>query len=299
MRELKGVPRTRIYRLLRKGEVRVDGRRANPSDRLQAGASIRLPPVRVAPAGNGAEPEIPPWLARQLRAGVIYQDRGLLAINKPAGLAVHGGSGLRFGLIEALRILRPEDPFLELVHRLDRETSGVLLVARRRSVLRRMHTLIRDGGLEKRYLTLLVGQLPRGPVPVEAALDRNARRDGERTVRVSAEGKASRSVFRALERYPGCCLAEVDIATGRTHQIRVHAAHLGLPVAGDTRYGDSEDNRRFRALGLKRLFLHAHYLAFDDPETGERRVLSAELSPDLRVVLDRLQAPPQDNGIVE
>lgn len=291
LRELKGVPRTRIYRLLRKGEVRVDGRRANPADRLEAGARVRIPPVRMTRGPQpDAMPGIPDRLARQLQASVIYEDQGLLAINKPSGLAVHGGSGLRFGLIEALRELRPDERFLELVHRLDRETSGVLLIARRRSTLKRLHELIREGRIEKRYLALLSGQLPRGPVPVEAALDRTGRRGGERMVRVSEGGKASRSVFRCLERYEGCCLAEVDIATGRTHQIRVHAAHLGLPVAGDEKYGRREENRRFRALGLKRLFLHAHHMSFPDPETGEVRVISAELSTDLRQVLDQLQA---------
>ncbi len=297
LRELKGVPRTRIYRLLRKGEVRVDGRRANPADRLEPGARIRIPPVRMTPSdnGNGAA-NLPDGLAQQLRTCILHEDKELLALNKPSGLAVHGGSGLRFGLIEALRQLRPEDRFLELVHRLDRETSGVLLVARRRSTLRRLHALIRDGMMEKRYLALLVGQLPRGPVPVEAALDRSARRGGERMVQVDASGKASRSVFRCLERYDGYCLAEVDISTGRTHQIRVHAEHLGLPVAGDERYGDRAANRQLRGLGLKRLFLHAHRLSFTDPETGENRMFSAELSPDLRDVIDRLQAPDMEKG---
>ncbi|MCC5958897.1 MAG: RluA family pseudouridine synthase [Rhodobacteraceae bacterium] len=288
MRELKGVPRTRIYRLLRKGEVRVDGGRVGPTHRLKAGAVVRIPPIRTtAPVQGGSE--LPQGLAEALRQSVIHEDPRLLVVNKPAGLAVHGGSGLRFGLIEALRQLRGEEPFLELVHRLDRETSGCLLLARRRSTLRQLHQIIRDGGLEKRYLALLSGQLPRGPVPVEAALDRRGRRAGERMVQVSSEGKASRSVFRCLERYDGCCLAEVSIDTGRTHQIRVHAAHLGMPIVGDSKYGDPEVNKRFRKLGLGRLFLHASSLQFTDPQTGDRHVYSAELSPDLRQVLEQLQ----------
>ncbi len=288
MRELKGVPRTRIYRLLRKGEVRVDGGRVGPTHRLKPGAVVRIPPIRttVPPDAGGNMPE---GLARVLEDAVLHEDPRLLVVNKPAGLAVHGGSGLRFGLIEALRRLRPDEPFLELVHRLDRETSGCLLIARRRSTLRQLHEIIRAGGLEKRYLALLAGQLPRGPVPVEAALDRGGRRAGERMVQVSGTGKASRSVFRCVERYQDCCLAEVSIDTGRTHQIRVHAAHLGLPIIGDSKYGEAEINRRFRKLDLGRLFLHASSLQYTDPLTGERQVYSAELSPDLRQLLDRLQ----------
>ena len=285
LRELKGVPKSRIYRLLRKGEVRVNRGRVEPTYRLQVEDEIRLPPVRVS-----AEDETQPGsrLLESLENAILYEDDRVLVLNKPSGVAVHGGSGVAHGVIEALRTLRPTAPFLELVHRLDRDTSGCLMLAKRRSALRELHGLLRERAMDKRYLALLAGRLPRGRIPVEAALDRFELRGGERMVKVSDEGKHSRSVFRAIERFPTATLAEVDIATGRTHQIRVHAAHLGHPVVGDEKYGDREINRDFRPLGLRRLFLHAHSLTVNWPDAPALTV-AAPLSEDLQRVLDRMK----------
>lgn len=295
VRELKGVPKTRVYRLLRKGEVRVNGGRIDAAYRLALGDEVRIPPVRQ---GEGAAPSQPAAaLLERVERSVLVEDEQLLVLNKPAGIAVHGGSGIAHGVIEALRVLRPKAPFLELVHRLDRETSGCLLIAKRRSALRQLHELLRNGGFEKRYLALLAGKLPRGAIPVEVALDRTQVRGGERMVEVSSEGKHARSVFRAVQRFPGATLAEVEIATGRTHQIRVHAAHLGHPVIGDDKYGDREVNKAFRAHGLKRLFLHAHSLRVHWPDRPPLEV-SAPLTEDLEQVLARMSAPAkeQDRG---
>jgi len=290
VRELKGVPKSRVYRLLRKGEVRVNGKRVQPTYRLQTEDDVRLPPVRMAAVESGTD-NLPESLVQRLRGAVIHEDSHLLVMNKPAGLAVHGGSGLRYGLIEALRAIRPEEPFLELVHRLDRETSGVLLLARKRSMLRALNEDLREGGMEKRYITLVAGRLPRGPVPVEAALDRSGKAGGGQ-VRVQSNGKASRTVFKRLQIFkdPDCTLAEVEIETGRTHQIRVHGAHIGHPVAGDDVYGDNALNRQFRVHGLKRLFLHARSLAFVNPLSGEPLRFHADLADDLQAVVANLES---------
>jgi 23S rRNA pseudouridine955/2504/2580 synthase len=284
VRELKGVPKSRIYRLLRRGEVRINGGRVDATYRLQQGDEVRLPPVRVS-----VEDEQQPAqrLLSTLQDAILYEDDRLLVLNKPSGVAVHGGSGVLHGVIEGLRALRPKAPFLELVHRLDRDTSGCLMIAKRRSALRELHELLREGGVQKRYLALLAGKLPRGSVPVEVALDRFQLQGGERMVKVSHQGKHARSVFRAVQRFPQVTLAEVDIATGRTHQIRVHAAHLGHPVIGDEKYGDKDINKQLRALGLSRLFLHAHSLAVRWTQRPEF-VISAPLGEDLQQVLDAL-----------
>lgn len=288
LRTFKGIPKSRVYRLLRKGEVRVNGGRVAPTYRLREADRLRLPPVRL---DSVAEPagDVPGWLAQQLREAVLYEDDVLLVLDKPSGVAVHGGSGVRMGVIEALRGMRPREQTLELVHRLDRETSGCLMIAKRRSALRELHRALRDGEVEKRYLALLDGKLPRGPFPVEEALDRRHMRGGERHVQVGAAGKAARTVFRPLERYGSTTLVEADIATGRTHQIRVHAAHVGHPVLGDDKYGDRARNKLLRELGLKRLFLHAHELRLQRPNGNDELVISAPLSPDLRAVLDKLE----------
>ncbi|MCK8516487.1 RluA family pseudouridine synthase [Methylonatrum kenyense] len=296
-RELKGLPRTRLYRLLRKGEVRVNKGRVQPSFRLNAGDTVRIPPVQVADSrpGPGKAPE---GLLDELEAAILHEDKHLMVLNKPAGLAVHGGSGLRFGLIEALRQRRSDCRFLELVHRLDRDTSGCLLIAKKRSELRRLHTLLRGNAVEKRYWALLAGTLPRGPVPVEAALDRSGKKLGGQ-VQVAASGKASRSVFRRLEvfRHANCTLADVQIETGRTHQVRVHAAHIGHPVIGDVQYGDPERNREFRGLGQKRLFLHAAELRFFDPDADAWTGFRAPLPTDLQQILDNLRTDPATGGV--
>jgi 23S rRNA pseudouridine955/2504/2580 synthase len=292
LRILKGVPKSRIYRLLRKGEVRVNKGRIRPEYRLQSGDQVRIPPVRVA-TSSAIEP------GRQASAAladsILYEDDRLLVLNKPAGMAVHGGSGLGYGVIETLRALRPTAPYLELVHRLDRATSGCLMVAKRRSELRMLHDLLRNGGIEKRYLLLVQGDWSQGPFRIDAALRKNQVRGGERIVRVDPEGKTALTKFRFLEAYPGASLMEAELKTGRTHQIRVHAAHAGHPLAGDEKYGDEAFNRYMRGLGLKRMFLHAHYVAFEDRERERSVEVSAPLGADLRKLVQQLENTP-DTG---
>jgi 23S rRNA pseudouridine955/2504/2580 synthase len=284
----RGVPRSHIYRVLRRGEVRVNKGRVKASYRLRAGDLVRLPPLRVGERDRSAP--APAGRLRALASAVLFEDDRLLAVNKPAGFAVHGGSGLDFGVIEAMRQLRPGQE-LELVHRLDRDTSGCLLLAKRRSALRELHRLIREGRVEKRYLALLVGSLPGRDVTVDAPLRRNVLKSGERVVRVSeAEGKDSRTVFRRLRQYGGLTLVEARLITGRTHQIRVHAAHLGAPVAGDDKYGDALANRSLRGLGLKRLFLHAAALRCQPGYRDAPLHVEAPLPQALEAVLARLAA---------
>lgn len=285
--QLKGAPRSLVYRLLRSGQVRVDGRRARPDLRLAGGEEVRIPPVRLGEAAPVAGP--PPALLARIGAAIVFEDENLLALNKASGIASHGGSGVSFGAIELLRALRPGQS-LELVHRLDRDTSGLLLIAKRRQALSQLQALLREGGgIEKRYLTLLVGRLPDGVLEVDQPLRKAALQGGERMVRTDAGGKPSVSRFRVLERRGGHSYCEVAIATGRTHQIRVHAAHLGHPVAGDDKYGDREANRRLRErTGLKRLFLHAACLEFALDSGRRPYLLNAPLPPDLAGVLEAL-----------
>jgi 23S rRNA pseudouridine955/2504/2580 synthase len=281
---LKGVPKGHIYRLLRTGQVRVNGRRAKPDTRLAAGDALRIPPVRVAERAESAAP--PPAMLDEVQRAVIFEDRDFLAIDKPAGIASHGGSGVAFGAIELLRAARPQE-HLELAHRLDRDTSGVLVFARSRRGLTGLQALIRDGATKKQYLCLMTGKLGRAKFDINAPLRKSVLAGGERMVRVDEAGKPALTFFRQVERYPDCSLVEATLATGRTHQIRVHAAHAGHPLAGDPKYGDREADKRFRALGLNRMFLHAARFEF---ELGERAYsFSAPLPDDLRQVLDRLQ----------
>ena len=285
---LKGVPKSHIYRVLRKGEVRVNKGRIKPTYRLQAGDTVRIPPIHVAEPGEHVPPTA--HVLQRIENSIIYEDSALIIINKPSGIAVHGGSGLSYGVIEALRAARPDAHHLELVHRLDRDTSGCLMIAKKRSMLRSLHELLRtDHGIDKCYLALIMGQWQGGKRVVDAALSKNELRSGERVVRVSDEGKSSASVFRPQRVFAEASLMEVRPLTGRTHQIRVHAAHVGQPVAGDEKYGDAEFNRRMAALGLKRLFLHAHALTFEVPETGQKVSVTAPLSDDLKEVLVRLE----------
>lgn len=292
LRFLKGVPKSRIYRLLRKGEVRVNKGRIKPEYRLKFGDQVRIPPVRVSeskPASPGGQS------VQKLAEAVLYEDERLLVLNKPAGMAVHGGSGLSYGVIEALRALRPAAPYLELVHRLDRGTSGCLLIAKRRSELRMLHELLRTGEVDKRYLLLAQGDWSQGPYRVNAALKKNLMRGGERMVRVDEDGKTALTHFRFLDSYGDASLMEAELKTGRTHQIRVHAAYAGHPLAGDDKYGDTDFNRRIRSLGLKRLFLHAHTVAFEDNERHRNIHVSAPLSADLRKLIQQLEETP-DTG---
>ncbi|MEA3277020.1 MAG: RluA family pseudouridine synthase [Pseudomonadota bacterium] len=288
MGRIKGVPRSHLYRVLRRGEVRVNKGRVKPSYRLRQGDWVRIPPLRTAEASP--PPRLPEAELRRLEGAVLFEDDRLIAVNKPTGLAVHGGSGLSYGLIEAMRALRPRLKDLELVHRLDRETSGCLLLSKRRSTLRELHRLIRANAVDKRYIALLAGRLPRQETRVDAALRKNLLRSGERVVRVdAAEGKPARTIFRRLRQFGDLTLVEAELITGRTHQIRVHAAHLGAPVAGDEKYGNAEANRHLRQSGLRRLFLHAAALTFH-PEYRDRPLsIQAPLPPELEAVIADLE----------
>jgi len=283
---LKGVPKSHVYRLLRSGQVRINGKRAKPESRLADGDQVRIPPVRVAePRDPGIAPD---GLINRIDDWVIFEDRSFLVINKPSGVATHGGSGVNFGAIELMRQWRPDEN-MELVHRLDRDTSGVLVLAKKRSALTGVQALIREGHTDKRYFALLGGVLDRAKVDVNAPLAKNIMQGGERMVRVDPEGKPSRSVFRVLEKFADATLCEVELDTGRTHQIRVHAAHIGHPLLGDDKYGVPEANRAARQRGLKRLFLHAAKFSFDLPGASETYIFHAPLAPELSSYLDRLR----------
>ena len=257
IRELKGVPKSRIYRILRKGEVRVNKSRTKPSYKLQGGDSVRIPPINVAASeSSGMTPES----AKAIEGSVVYEDKYWIGLDKPAGLAVHGGSGLSFGVIEALRAARPDAPYLELVHRLDRGTSGCLLIAKRRSALRKAHESMREREAEKEYFVLTRSGWREDKIIIREPLRVSNRRNGERHVAVHPDGKPAVSEFRLVQRYSIGDLLRVKILTGRTHQIRVHAAHAGYPVAGDERYGNESFNQQLKRQGLTRLFLHASSL---------------------------------------
>ncbi len=283
--QFKGAPRSIIYRILRTGQVRVNGRRAKPDQRLEAGDEVRLPPVRLDPPTDKGTPA--PGLLRQIEASIVFEDRALLVLDKPSGIASHGGSGIGFGAIELMRALRPKDT-LELVHRLDRDTSGLLVLAKKRSALSELQALIREGRLEKRYLALLVGRLDRPQQRIDAPLEKFVLQGGERMVRVLPSGKPSVSHVRLIDAVGGHSYAEVRIETGRTHQIRVHTAHIGHPVAGDEKYGDRGANQALKRVGLDRLFLHAASLRFSLGQGSQPYVLNAPLPDALKAVLDRL-----------
>jgi 23S rRNA pseudouridine955/2504/2580 synthase len=286
LRELRGVPKTRIYRALRKGEVRVNKGRVKADYRLQAGDIVRIPPLRQASPKD--PPVVPHYWSEQLEQGILYEDRGLLVLNKPSGLAVHGGSGLNFGLIECLRQMRPEDRYLELVHRLDRDTSGCILIARKPAILRELHRQLRERHVDKCYLGLVRGKWPKNCRVVDAPLEKNIVQSGERMVRVSKEGKHSITEFGILERLKGATLIEARPITGRTHQIRVHARHMGFPLLGDDKYSDDKTEAFCREIGLKRLFLHARSLRFSLPDE-ERLCLEAPLDANLENTLRKLR----------
>lgn len=274
--QLKGVPKTLIYRILRKGEVRVNKGRIKPEYRLQAGDVIRIPPLRLSEVDAPAP--VASSLLERLEAAIVHEDNGLIVLNKPAGIAVHGGSGLSFGVIEALRQLRPEATELELVHRLDRDTSGLLMVAKRRSMLRHLHQALRGDGVDKRYLALVQGYWARSKKQVSAPLLKNTLRSGERMVEVSPEGKEALTLFQVLRRFGEfATLVEARPVTGRTHQIRVHTRHAGHPIAGDNKYGDDQFSQAIRDLGGRRLFLHAYALNVPLPDGSTLRL---EAQPD-------------------
>ncbi|MEJ5211718.1 MAG: RluA family pseudouridine synthase [Burkholderiales bacterium] len=286
LRELKGVPKSHIYRILRSGEVRVNSRRVEATHRLAAGDRVRLPPLRRSVASA-------PGRVERFTGRVLYEDDALLVVDKPAGTAVHGGSGVSHGLIEQLRQARPDLRFLELVHRLDKETSGVLLVAKKRSALTRLHALLREGRVEKHYLALVKGHWPHARQHVKLALHKFVTASGERRVRVSGEGQPAHTIFTLVRRLGDFSLLDAELKTGRTHQIRVHLAHLGHPIAGDDKYGDFTLNRQLARQGLKRMFLHARSLAFEHPASGERMVFEAPLPRELDTFLASLQEHPE------
>jgi len=272
---LKGVPRTRIYRIIRKGEVRVNKGRIKADYKIKSGDVVRVPPIRVA-APNEL-PQAGKGLRQAVEESVLYEDETLLIINKPSGLAVHGGSGIKLGLIETLRQLRPDAHFLELVHRLDRDTSGCIMVAKKRSMLRYLHDLLRTNKVTKHYQALVIGNWPTRKTKVDAPLQKNTLQSGERMVVASAEGKPSLTRFEVRQRFKGYTLVQAYPVSGRTHQIRVHCQFAGHSIAGDEKYTAEDDNKRAKAKGLKRLFLHAESLQFELPETGKLLRVEAPL----------------------
>jgi len=281
--QLKGVPKSLIYRILRTGQVRVNGKRAKPDTRVAAGDQVRIPPVRTAEPGGGAMP--PTAMIEQVERAIVFEDREFLVIDKPSGIASHGGSGVTFGAIELLRASRPEET-IELAHRLDRDTSGVLVFAKKRSALTGLQELIRENQTTKQYLALLKGHTHKARFDVNAPLRKSLLQGGERMVRVSDDGKPSLTRFHIVDIFADASLAEVTLFTGRTHQIRVHAQHIEHPLAGDEKYGEKGFNQNLRGFGLKRLFLHAARFEFE--LDGKSYSFSAPLATDLAAVIDAL-----------
>ncbi|TCV97281.1 ribosomal large subunit pseudouridine synthase C [Luteibacter rhizovicinus] len=280
---LKGVPRSLIYRILRTGQVRINGKRAKPDTRLALGDILRIPPVRIAEKeSTGAAPS---GMVRAVTDSIIFEDKHFLVIDKPVGIAAHGGSGVSHGAIELLRAARPNE-HLELVHRLDRDTSGVLVFARTRAGLTGLQALIRANEVTKQYMCLMVGHPRKAKFDVNQPLLKSVLHGGERIVRVDDAGKPSLTFFRELEQYSGARLMEAILGTGRTHQIRVHAQSIGHPLAGDPKYGDEEANKKFRAKGLKRMFLHASRMSFE--LDGRSYDFSSPLPDELKAFLDKL-----------
>jgi 23S rRNA pseudouridine955/2504/2580 synthase len=291
---LKGVPKTHVYRIIRSGEVRVNKGRASADARVETGDVVRVPPVRISEAVAAKADKPAP--AREFP--ILFEDEHLIALDKPAGVAVHGGSGVSFGVIEQLRQARPAAKFLELVHRLDRETSGILLVAKKRSALTKLQDQFRERETGKTYLALVVGAWPANKKVIDQPLHKYLQADGERRVRVVAkddpDGMRSITLVKVAEKLPDYSLLEVTIKTGRTHQIRVHLATSGHAIVGDDKYGDFDLNKGMQKQGLKRMFLHAWRLQFDHPASGERIALQAPLPPELQKFLDhaRIPSPP-------
>ena len=286
---LKGVPKSHIHRIIRAGEVRLNKKRCKPDSRIQTGDLLRIPPVRTAEKQRSSENRAQAVPAREFT--IIYEDDALLVIDKPAGIAVHGGSGVSFGVIEQIRRARPETRYLELVHRLDKDTSGLLMIAKKRSALVKLHEAIRNDHPKKIYLALGVGKLPNDSFHVKLPLFKYTGAQGEKMVRISEDGQSAHTIFRVLNRFSDDLLHQVGLSqltlvqatlkTGRTHQIRVHLQSQHCPIAGDERYGDYQANKRLQKLGLKRMFLHAAELHLDHPLTGEKLILKAPLPQDL------------------
>lgn len=286
--QLKGIPKSLIYRVVRKGELRVNKKRVKPDYRLQPGDLIRVPPLRISEQSDHL-PNARLDRIQALEKYILYEDRYILVLNKPSGMAVHGGSGLQFGVIEGLRALRPQAKFLELVHRLDRDTSGVLLVSKKRSVLKNLHEQLRSKTMRKNYLALVRGQWQKHVKTVNAPLRKNNLSSGERVVRVDTEGKASETRFTIVHKFSKATLVQASPITGRTHQIRVHTLHAGHPIACDDKYGDQEFDRYIRDQGGSRLFLHASDLTFFHPGEGNKMTIRAPLDKNLNKLIENLK----------
>jgi 23S rRNA pseudouridine955/2504/2580 synthase len=277
LRQLKGVPKSHVYRVLRSGEVRVNSGRVKPDYRLQVGDRVRLPPIRVSQRKAPARP---------LEFPIVHEDPAILVVDKPSGVAVHGGSGVSHGVIEALRAARPQAKFLELAHRLDRDTSGLLLIAKKRSALVELHRMLREGEVDKVYLAVVKGNLAKKTLEMRESLHKYVTASGERRVSVHEEGRSAVTRVRRLKAAADYSLLEVELLTGRTHQIRVHLAHAGHPVLGDDKYGDFALNRTLAKQGVQRLFLHAARLGFRHPLSGESVKLESPLPPEMRAFVE-------------
>ncbi|MCK5877631.1 MAG: 23S rRNA pseudouridine(955/2504/2580) synthase RluC [Candidatus Marithrix sp.] len=282
---LKGVPKSHVYRILRTGQVRVNKKRIKQTYRLIAGDRLRVPPIRLQPL---ISPILNTSRKQALVNSILHEDNSLLILNKPSGMAVHGGSKINAGVIESLRVLYPNAPYLELVHRLDRDTSGCLMIAKKRSMLRRLHDLLRSGGIHKQYLALVQGLWESHKTEVRLSLRKNVLQSGERLVRVCSDGKLAITQFHIMKQFANASLLQVQLKTGRTHQIRVHAAHEGHPVAGDNKYGNRDFNQQMRKLALKSLFLHAEKLVINLPEIDYHLTINAPLPKNLQQVLKNL-----------
>ncbi len=286
---LKKIPRSHVYQLLRSGQARVNKGRKKPSYRLQANDIVRIPPVWQDETGPASPANLSSALLNRLRQAIIYEDKDLLIINKPSGMAVHGGSGLSFGVIEGLRQLWPDQRYLELVHRLDRETSGCLMIAKKRSVLRVLHEHLRGNGIDKQYIALVMGTAKKEKTVVDQPLKKNVLRSGERIVRISDDGKPSRTTFRVIEQFKHATFYNIKPHTGRTHQIRVHAEYMGQPIAGDPKYGDDFFNEQMKSLKLNRLFLHAKSLSFTLPGWEQPLYIESKMEDHLCKLLQKLR----------
>lgn len=280
---LKGMPRSVIYRIIRTGQVRVNGGRAKPATRLTAGDTVRVPPVSVRENKTG---DIPPAVLQLLNQSICYEDSDIMVVNKPTGMAVHGGSGLAWGVVDVVRKMRP-DRSVDLVHRLDRETSGCLLLALNGDALRELNAQIKENQIEKRYFCLMDGKLKQDRVEVYEPIGK-FERSGQKFMRVDAQGKSAHTTFRLLQNYAGYSFAEAELHTGRTHQIRVHAAHLGLALVADDRYSPRDRQKFWKTQGLKRMFLHAHQVNFYTPD-GEQHIVTSPLPAELSDLLEKLQ----------
>ena len=284
----KGVPKSLIYRILRKGEVRVNKKRVKPEYKLQSGDQVRIPPMTISDVSQDRKPSPKLKKVNQLESMILFEDDCFLILNKPSGIAVHGGSGLSFGVIEALRSLRPRQKFLELAHRLDRETSGCLVIAKKRSALKSFHEQLKKKTMQKNYLALVRGQWQKHDKVVNAPLLKKTLASGERIVRVHPEGKASETRYKIVQSFTKCTLVQASPVTGRTHQIRVHCQHAGHAIACDEKYGDASFDADMKKAGLQRLFLHAASLRFYHPKLEQTVVYEAPLPSDLQHTLDQL-----------